>query len=145
MIVLKADEKNVNDILDIEKRCFSNPFEKKSVEYEISKNPFSNVYIIFEKKEAVAYIDYWITFDSSTICRIATIPEFRKKGYAQKLLNDMFANLIDKKVSTITLEVRASNLEAISLYEKNGFVKINTKKSYYDDGEDAVYMAKGVW
>ena len=34
--------------------------------------------------------------------------------------------------------------EAISLYEKRGFSKVCIKKGYYQDGEDAYYMMKGV-
>ena len=43
----------------------------------------------------------------------------------------------------VSLEVRVSNDKAIKLYEKNGFININTRKNYYDDNhEDAYLMVK---
>ena len=43
-----------------------------------------------------------------------------------------------------TLEVRASNTAAIALYTKVGFEKVTVKTGYYKDGEDAIYMVKGL-
>ena len=40
------------------------------------------------------------------------------------------------------LEVRSSNTPAINLYKKAGFTNLSVRKKYYDDGEDAVVMAK---
>jgi ribosomal protein S18 acetylase RimI-like enzyme len=40
----------------------------------------------------------------------------------------------------IRLEVRQSNIRAISLYERSGFCVIGEKLSYYDDGENALIM-----
>lgn|SRR5574344_1147070 len=144
MEIIKATEKNLNEIFDIENVCFSSPFGKNDINYELSNNPFAYVYLLQLDSKIVGYIDYWITFDSSTICRIAVLPKYRNKGFAQLLLDDAINNLINKKVSTITLEVRESNIPAISLYLKNGFVKITTKPQYYENGENAIYMAKGI-
>jgi ribosomal-protein-alanine N-acetyltransferase len=40
------------------------------------------------------------------------------------------------------LEVRASNIAAIGLYESAGFTKFNVRARYYADGEDAVEMMR---
>ena len=42
-----------------------------------------------------------------------------------------------------TLEVRAGNVPAISLYEKHGFTRVGLRKNYYDrPKEDAILMTK---
>jgi len=40
------------------------------------------------------------------------------------------------------LEVRGSNLPAVSLYRKMGFEVMRTIRGYYADGEDAYVMAR---
>ena len=43
----------------------------------------------------------------------------------------------------LTLEVRASNVPAISLYEKLGFAEVGRRKNYYrNPREDALIMRK---
>ena len=49
----------------------------------------------------------------------------------------------EEGVTSITLEVRVSNVAAIKLYENNGFEKKLVKKGYYSDGEDAYFMMLG--
>ena len=53
------------------------------------------------------------------------------------MLEDCYNNYI----KYITLEVRASNVPAIKLYEKYGFKSLGVRKGYYqDNGEDALIM-----
>lgn len=40
--------------------------------------------------------------------------------------------------SAVSLEVRQSNRAAINLYKSEGFSKVNIKKDYYPDHEDAL-------
>ena len=50
---------------------------------------------------------------------------------------------INDGCENIALEVRVSNLPAIRLYEKKGFIVINLKPNYYDT-EDGLRMMKGI-
>ena len=45
-------------------------------------------------------------------------------------------------LSTIRLEVRTDNEDAIKFYKKNGFSIISTLKNYYSDLSDAYLMWK---
>ena len=52
---------------------------------------------------------------------------------------------IEHLCENISLEVRVSNYSAISLYKKNKYIILNTKKGYYtDNNEDAYLMMKGI-
>jgi ribosomal-protein-alanine N-acetyltransferase len=49
--------------------------------------------------------------------------------------------IASRTCSVINLEVRHSNVPAISLYLKSGFRQVGERKGYYrDNGEDAVLM-----
>ncbi len=42
----------------------------------------------------------------------------------------------------IRLSLRGSNDAALRLYQKAGYVRVDTWKRYYRDGEDAIVMEK---
>ena len=71
---------------------------------------------------------------------------YRNKGIGKALLNKMVEVCKKEKerVDYITLEVRVSNTNAISLYKKNGWIEIVKKTHYYSDGEDAIYMVRSL-
>ena len=46
--------------------------------------------------------------------------------------------------STAMLEVRASNMAAVALYEQLGFQHVGRRKGYYADGEDALLMNRAL-
>ena len=146
MIIRKGNEKDLKGLCIIENQCFLPPYTETQLLYELKENPVS-VYVVGideNTDEVVAFVDYWITFDSATICQIGVLKEFRNQGIASRLIEEMVKDLKAHDVEFLTLEVRASNIEAIKLYEKNGFLLITTKKDYYSDGEDALYMMKGL-
>lgn len=138
---------DVDELNKIEIQSFVDPWKKEDLIYELSSNPLNKFLIIEIDGKIIGFIDYMITFNSATISQIAIDKEFRNKGYATALLNKMEDSFIksgDDAVEYVTLEVRNSNENAQKLYEKNGYKKITIKKNYYADGEDAIYMVKGL-
>lgn len=79
------------------------------------------------------------------IISIAVIPEMRRRGIGQALMEKAINALKERyKVDECYLEVRVSNVPAIRLYQKLGFLIVDRIKKYYLDGEDAYLMAKRV-
>ncbi len=72
------------------------------------------------------------------IVSIAVIGEYRRKGIATRLLEEALDGFREYDASESFLEVRESNIEAINLYEKFGYVKKKVLPGYYRDGEDAL-------
>lgn len=145
IVIRKATNNDFDQVLEIENFCFKEPYRKEDLEYEFNKNPVNEILVAELDKKVIGFIDYLITFNSSTIMQIAVLQEFRRKGIASSLLKEMentFPKNIDDVVETITLEVRESNEAAIKLYKANGYEIITTKKQYYKDGENAIYMLK---
>lgn len=145
MNIRKAKISDLEAIKEIEDESFINPFTKEDLLYEISQNPVSNFFVLEKDGLVVGFIDYWVTFDSATIDQIAVKKSERNQGFAKILLEKSINNLKELgEVSFFTLEVRASNEPAINLYKSFGFQKVTIKEKYYDDGEDAIYMIKGL-
>ena len=143
--IRKAKISDLEAIKEIEDESFIKPFTKEDLLYEISQNPVSNFLVLEKDGLVVGFIDYWVTFDSATIDQIAVKKSERNQGFAKILLEKSINDLKELgEVSFLTLEVRTSNEPAINLYKSFGFQKVTIKEKYYDDGEDAIYMIKGL-
>lgn len=143
--IRKAKISDLEAIKEIEDESFIKPFTKEDLLYEISQNPVSNFLVLEKDGLVVGFIDYWVTFDSATIDQIAIKKSERNQGFAKILLEKSINDLKELgEVSFLTLEVRTSNEPAINLYKSFGFQKVTIKEKYYDDGEDAIYMVKGL-
>lgn len=77
--------------------------------------------------------------DFSWIATIGVLPEYRGRGFGRALLEACEAQLT---TSHVRLSVRASNQQAIRMYEKAGYEHLDRWTGYYDDGEDALIMDK---
>ncbi|MFA7032702.1 MAG: ribosomal protein S18-alanine N-acetyltransferase [Bacilli bacterium] len=144
--VRPANKKDLPAILEIENLTFISPWREEDFLYELKENPVSNLWVIEleiesqELKSVLGFCDYWETFDSATICKIAVHPEMQRKDLGSAMMDEIINDCIAKKILTLTLEVRVSNTKAIQFYEKHGFKKIVVKPHYYNNGEDAYYM-----
>jgi [ribosomal protein S18]-alanine N-acetyltransferase len=144
--IRKMREDDVLAIVSVEMGAFAEPWPEKVIRYELNENPCSHLYVATIDDEVVGYLDFMITFDSATISRLAVNESNRRKGIGQALINKMIVVCKRQKeeVSWITLEVRPSNVDALGLYTKNEWKRVTTKKGYYSDGEDAIYMVRSI-
>ncbi len=76
------------------------------------------------------------------VVSIAVLPQHRRKGIAQSVINKALEGMQYYKAKQCFLEVRVTNDIAISLYKKLGFEITRTLNGYYSDGEDAYVMTK---
>lgn len=76
------------------------------------------------------------------VVSIAVMPNSRRKGVAQALINNALKGMEYYKAKQGFLEVRVTNDSGISLYKKLGFEITRTISGYYSDGEDAYVMTK---
>ena len=83
----------------------------------------------------------WAILEEAHIIMLAIHPEFQGRGFGQALLWALLKSACDRQLERATLEVRESNLAAVSLYKKFGFKEAGRRKRYYEDtGEDAAVM-----
>jgi ribosomal-protein-alanine N-acetyltransferase len=140
-----ASLEDFDEVEKIENECFIEPYSTEDLHYEFEKNPVNKIIVAEDDGKVVGFIDYLITFNSSTIMQVAVTKMYRRYGIATQLLSEMeksFPKNIDDLVETITLEVRESNEAAKNLYLKNGYKIVVIKNHYYKDGENAIYMLK---
>lgn len=74
------------------------------------------------------------------VLTVGVIPSHRGKGIARQLMA-LITDWARLQGSTaMMLEVKVDNLEAIGLYEKLGYKKLNIRKDYFGAGLDALVM-----
>ena len=76
------------------------------------------------------------------VVSIAVLPQSRRRGVAQALINKALEGMRYYKAKQGFLEVRVTNEAATSLYKGLGFEVSRTINGYYSDGEDAYVMTK---
>ena len=140
MEIRRAIPDDAPGIERIEELSFPDSWEKKDIfSYICSSN--SMCFVATEGGEVIAYIIGSIIPPEGEIYRIATHPSFRCRGVGYRLLSYMTKTERGRGLESLFLEVRSKNAAAISLYTSFGFMRIGTRKNYYQNPtDDAVVM-----
>ena len=141
-MIRKMESRDLEQVAELEKVCFSEAWSWKRLEAGIH-SPY-DVYYVFEQDEQIlGYCNLRILAGEGEIQRIAVLPPFRRLGVARKLMDAMVDFAVENKAAAVTLEVRESNRPARNLYESYGFTAEAVRKGYYrNPSEDAVIMWK---
>ena len=140
--IRRMDEEDLAEILAIESMSFARPWSRNAFKKELTKE-YSESLVVVNNGSIVGYSIVWIIVDEIHIANIAVHPGWRRRGIGAMLLEHILEGR--EGFSSVTLEVRRSNLAARSLYEKYGFHQIGIRKDYYTlEEEDAVLMAKSL-
>lgn len=127
--ILPMRESDIHGIVSLENECFSSPWTYEGIEEELH-NPDSH-FLCANGEKIMGYIGIQEICGEAYITNIAVSGEFRRNGIARKLLAEACKGAGERKCEFITLEVRESNLPAISLYESEGFEKVGIRKNFY--------------
>ena len=137
MEIEKLSEKYIKDVAQIEKACFSKPWDEISIAAEL-KNEFSEFYIAVENGTAVGFVGLYALTGEADIVRVGVLPQYRNRGIARAVLTKSLEN-VD---GDVFLDVRESNVPAISLYRSLGFYDTGVRKDYYYDPEENAVLMK---
>ena len=141
MKIFKMEKSDAKELAVLDKECFSVPWSEKSF-MEEAENNLATYYVFKEDDKILGYGGVWKVSDEGQITNIAVLPEYRKRGIASQLLEKIIEVCCD--VDRIILEVRESNIPAICLYEKYGFIKVGIRKNFYHSPtENGITMIRG--
>ena len=125
----------------LEKVCFpTDPWSGELFRAAL-ESPHTLLLLVEGADDAVlGYAVLSAVLDEGSLDNIAVAPHCRRQGLADALLSALIS-FGQTSLSVLLLEVRPSNLPAIALYEKHGFVPVGRRKNYYDlPKEDALLM-----
>ena len=138
---------DIAEIVGIERACFPAPWGQNAYLSEIS-NPYALNIVIkeidsLENHRIWAYSCNHIVDGELSILRMAVAAEKRRLGIGEHLMGIVLAQAANQEATEAFLEVRPSNIQARSLYQKLGFRFIATRPNYYPEtGEHALVMMR---
>jgi ribosomal-protein-alanine N-acetyltransferase len=143
MIKIKPmSAEHVPQVAELEKICFSTPWSEKSIASELN-NELALWLVAEDGGSVVGYVGSQTVFPETDMMNIAVVPQRRREGIAEVLVDALIQELKRIGSNSLTLEVRASNTPAIALYQKMGFHEVGRRPNYYrNPREDALILRK---
>ena len=142
MIITNMRANHVEQVAQLEKLCFSDPWSENSIANEL-KNPLSFWLVADDNGTVLGYVGSQTVMGESDMMNIAVHPDCRNQGVATGLIVGLIEELRKRGSHCLTLEVRASNETAIRLYRTLGFQEAGRRRNYYrNPREDALILRK---
>ena len=139
VVPMTAD--HLDEVAELERICFSVPWSRNMLAEELDNLLSAFLGALDEGGRVVGYAGVQIILDEGYITNVAVRPECRRQGIAAKLLQVFLDFAKANRLAFLTLEVRASNYDAIALYGSRGFRSVGRRKNYYEHPkEDAIIM-----
>jgi len=128
-------------ILELEAGSLS-AWNRKQLEEELKQGSgFQFVVRNDVSGKVLAFLCGRIMADEAEILKLSVAADVRRKGLGRQLLDFALDYCGTKGVKNCFLELRASNAAAGKLYEKRGFIRVGSRKDYYNDPvEDAILL-----
>lgn len=140
MTVRRATIEDAKEIFAIEMDCFSVPWSLDSIEAELINQEKKLYYVIEDTEGVVGYAGAWLVYDEGQITNIAIRPSARRQGFGATLTRALIDECFKRGMHEIFLEVRISNLSALSLYRQLGFTVKGMRKNYYSEPKEDAYI-----
>jgi ribosomal-protein-alanine acetyltransferase len=137
----------LDQLCEIEKQCFEQEaFTKQQLAYLVTDYSTIGLTAIVNHEIAgfaIARINIGRNATSGHILTIDVTPAYRRKGIAQKMLQEIETILRERSIRECRLEVRENNVAALNLYQKLGYKKIGKLKKYYGNAH-GLYLKKSL-
>jgi len=131
---------DVHTLERIEQECFSDPWPAHLLLAEVHAPGRFHRVLTGEGGDVLAYLLCAWQYLDLHILKVATQPEYRRRGLASYLIELAQRHAKAFAADSVTLEVRKSNVSAIALYTQLDFKAVGYRRRYYGDGEDALVM-----
>ena len=132
---------DLDDVIQIETENFPFPWTAGNFRDSINSG---HICLVLEIDGALmGYAILMMVLDEAHLLNISVAPNSKGKGWGRYLLNHMMQVGREKDGLNMFLEVRPSNVSAITLYESIGFNEMGVRPGYYpahNGRENAVLM-----
>jgi ribosomal-protein-alanine N-acetyltransferase len=140
-------EKQLKEVMRLNLRCFKKGenYNKHTFSFLMNDPTTLSYRVATPSEEIVGFIFVMTNNGTGHITTIGVAPEHRRRGLAEKMLLHIEEALRSRDISTVSLEVRVSNIGAQSLYRGLNYTIIQRLNNYYNNGEDGFLMVKSLF
>lgn len=133
-------ETHLNELVKLEEACFPHPWTREALAEEL-RNPAAVFTVAMLGDRVAGYAGMQNIAGEGYVCNIAVFPQYRGAGIGRLLTGGLIRYARQNQLSFVTLEVRPSNIVAVSLYRSLGFAEEGRRPRFYrDPQEDALIM-----
>ena len=139
--VLPVTSDHIQGIAAVEKACFTQPWSVQGLTAELLKENA----VLFVAQTGDGEIIGWAGLEhicgEGSVTNVAVLPQARRHGVGRALTRSLLDEAVRLALDWLMLEVRISNVAAVSLYQKLGFEPVGIRPNFYDfPREDAMLM-----
>lgn len=143
LLVERMTLDDIEEVRRIELASFDRTWPEAAFKTELQQNRSACYLVLREEGRLCGYTGVWLVEDEAHLTSIAIHPDHRGRGFGKLLLHALLVRCRALGARWVTLEVRADNGAALSLYRKFGFARVGVRERYYDHDQDAVVMWAG--
>ncbi len=138
MTIRSMSRSDVPAVATLEREIYPEPWSARIFFDELAQS--NRTYIVVTNEgEIHGYGGVMLIEDDAHITTIAVVPGYRRKRLGTRIMLALVEEALAVGARHLTLEVRATNTDAQTLYERFGFAPVGKRKGYYA-GEDAIVM-----
>jgi len=141
MIVRNVAPDDIYKVIELEYQNFDYPYPPEIINFLFES--YGDTFLVVEKDMDI--IGFAIGIEQKKeghILVIAIRDGFKRMGIGTFLMKKLIDVYEKKGINKLKLEVRTSNIAAISMYRKLGFKITNKLKHYYENGEDGFVLRR---
>ncbi len=134
-------ENDLDAVLALEQTIYTHPWTRGN--FQDSLRAGHHAWVMMQNDSIIGYAVTIVVLDEAQLLNLSVAASFHRQGYGSALLRHVNKEAAAMGADYVFLEVRASNVPAIALYQKVGFIEVSVRKGYYPLGqnrEDAVIM-----
>ncbi len=132
-----AGDEELDRVVALEAAAFSNPWTREMLARELERPEVTRVFVLRAPGLGiVGFCACWLVADEVHINSLAIDLSVRRRGAATALLRRVLGELAAAGARQATLEVRRSNVAALGLYQRLGFVVVAERRAYYTQPEE---------
>lgn len=151
IVIDKGEGRDVVDVMPVMRAAFDHIYGEawsQSQLTELLMMPGNWMFILRLDNVIAGFAVSRSTLDEAELMLLAVSPDFRGRGFGQKLLEEVISEARRHGAVRLFLEMRADNENALALYEKAGFFPVGQRPQYYrgTDGvlRDAITMSRSL-
>ena len=119
------------EMMKMDSLCFSATWSEQDYREMQEQPTFSNWMLQVPTAVQVGMLSFQSVPPELQILRLAVLPDWRKQGLAQFMLEQLEILSNSAHLESIWIEVSSANKAAIALYYKQAYQKIGIRKNYF--------------
>ncbi|KYC45170.1 MAG: putative N-acetyltransferase [Candidatus Methanofastidiosum methylothiophilum] len=141
MIVRNVEPDDIYTVIDLEYQNFEYPYPPEIINFLFES--YRDTFLVVEKDmDIIGFVIGIIQKKEGHILVIAIRDDYKRRGIGTILMKKLIEVYQKKGITKLKLEVRISNVAAISMYKNLGFKITNRLKHYYENGEDGLLLRR---